>query len=80
MSAEGRLDPRWNGNVAPVAWRCEHCRRFQPPQVSSFVIVVDDFSARWSASGAMKQRARFARKMVVCGPCRRMIVEVNTEE
>jgi hypothetical protein len=77
---EGRLDPRLNGNIAPVAWRCEQCRLFQPVAASSHVIVVDDFSTRFTQSGAVRHRARFARKMVVCGPCRRSITEVSNDE
>jgi len=79
VSEDGKLDPRFNGNIAPVAWRCEHCHKLQPAAARSYVLIVDEYAGKFSTSGAMKQRARFARKMVVDGPCRRSIMEVEEQ-
>lgn len=44
-----------------------------PPELEAAVVVVDEVSQRWSHTGAVAVKGRFARKMVVCPPCRRSI-------
>lgn len=67
------------GHARPVAWRCEHCRRWQPAAYPSVVILVDEIGDRWVTYGAVKKKVRFARRMVVCDPCRRSIADVPGE-
>lgn len=60
--------------VPPLAaWRCEHCRKFYPVGMTATVVLVDEVGSRWSHTGAVKSRSRFARRMVVCEPCGRSI-------
>lgn len=56
-----------------VAWRCEHCRKLYPPTMPGVVILIDEVGSRWSHSGAVQSRSRFARRMVVCEPDARSI-------
>lgn len=59
--------------VVIEAWRCEHCRKLYPPAMEATVVVIDEVASRWSHSGAVASKGRFARRMVVCQPCRRSI-------
>ena len=67
--------PATTENAAPVAWRCEQCKKLQPTRVPSQVIHVDEVQTAWAGT-TVRRHARFARRMVVCPPCRRAITDM----
>jgi hypothetical protein len=73
MAVERPVLPQRASSITIEAWRCEHCRKFYPPEHEAKIVVVDEPGQGSSLVGGIAARGRIARRMVVCATCKRTI-------
>lgn len=59
--------------IQVVAWRCDHCRKFQPNEIQSRTVYVEDSGPMRDSGPIVKARSRTIARMIVCPPCARKL-------
>lgn len=72
-TTEFRRQRAADAKITISAWRCDHCRKYQPMSIPSTTVYVEDSGPMRDSGPVVKARSRFIQRMIVDPPCARVL-------